>query len=92
MCIIFPHLHFFSHENTKDKREANPEGWDLEEEEVYGEPRRAHASIYPEPVEPAKYVWTLFSFYLPILAYCLYAEFGIYEFMKSRYWTIANTS
>ena len=43
MCIIFPHLHFFSHENTKDKREANPEAWDLQEEDVYGEPRRVHA-------------------------------------------------
>jgi len=32
-----------SHENTKDKREANPEAWDLQEEDVYGEPRRIHA-------------------------------------------------
>ena len=36
--IIFPHLHSFRHENTKDKREANPEAWDLQEEDVYGEP------------------------------------------------------
>ena len=42
MCIIFPHLHFFSHENTKDKREANPEAWDLQEEELK-QPRRIHA-------------------------------------------------
>ena len=41
--IIFPHLHSFRHENTKDKREANPEAWDLQEEDVYGEPRRVHA-------------------------------------------------
>ena len=46
MCIIFPHLHFFSHENTKDKREANPEAWDLQEEDVYGEPRRIHNAKY----------------------------------------------
>ena len=56
MCIIFPHLHFFSHENTKDKREANPEAWDLQEEDVYGEPRRAHAGVYPQYKAPAKYV------------------------------------
>ena len=41
--IIFPHLHSFRHENTKDKREANPESWDLSDELVYGEPRRVHA-------------------------------------------------
>ena len=34
MCIIFPHLHFFSHENTKDKREANPDA------EVYPKPEQ----------------------------------------------------
>jgi len=41
-----------SHENTKDKREANPEAWDLQEEDVYGEPRRAHSGAHPEPFGP----------------------------------------
>ena len=42
--IIFPHLHSFRHENTKDKREANPESWDLSDElGDNGEPRRVHA-------------------------------------------------
>ena len=41
--IIFPHLHSFRHENTKDKREANPESWDLSDELEHGEPRRVHA-------------------------------------------------
>jgi len=40
-----------SHENTKDKREANPEAWELQEEDgLYGEPRRAHAGAHPEPI------------------------------------------
>ena len=61
--IIFPHLHSFRHENTKDKREANPEAWDLQEEDVYGEPRRAHAGAYPNSLAPAptyKYVQLFF--------------------------------
>merc|ERR1739838_708603 len=40
------------HENTKDKREANPEAWDLEEEQVYMEPRRPRLT-------PAKYDYGL---------------------------------
>ena len=50
-CIIFPHLHSFRHENTKDKREANDGGVD---------PRRAHAGVHPEPEQPAKYVQLFF--------------------------------
>ena len=60
--IIFPHLHSFRHENTKDKREANPEAWDLQEEEVYMEPRQGfHAGVDPPPEQPAKYVQLFFS-------------------------------
>ena len=51
-CIIFPNLHSFRYEHTKDKREANPEAWDLQEEDVYEETRRAHA--------PKKYVQLFF--------------------------------
>ena len=44
-----------------DKREANPEAWDLQEEDVYGEPRRrAHAGAHSEPKPPAKYVQLFF--------------------------------
>jgi len=44
------------YENTKDKREANQEAWDLQEEDVYGEPPRAHPGPYPGFEQPAKII------------------------------------